>query len=191
MGIAVTDPRATLMPKIPPPPSRLRHARGRPAGRVRALAGPGAGALALVLGLALAGCAGQQPAPRGPRMQLDTATVNSSKGASPIDAYLVIRNNGATDRLVSARSSAGGTVTLSGPATGNPAAMRAVAAITVPGHTLIRLVPNGYHLVITGSGPMRSGTEITLTLRFAQAGTYHVAAEVTNPQTGGASYFLN
>ena len=42
MGTAVTDPRATLMPKIPPPPSRLRHARGRPAGRVRALAGPGA-----------------------------------------------------------------------------------------------------------------------------------------------------
>ena len=190
MGTAVTDPRATLMPKIPPPPSRLRHARGRPAGRVRALAGAGTGALALVLGLALAGC-GQQPAARGPLIRLGTATVNSSKGASPIDAYLVIRNNGATDRLVSARSSAGGTVTLSGPATGNPAAMRAVAAITVPGHTLIRLVPNGYHLVITDSGPMKSGTEITLTLRFAHAGTYHVAAEVTNPQTGGASYFLN
>jgi len=191
MGTAVTDPRATLMPKIPPPPSRLRHARGRPAGRVRALAGAGTGALALVLGLALAGCAGQQPAPRGPRMQLDTATVNSSKGASPIDAYLVIRNNGATDRLVSARSSAGGTVTLSGPATGNPAAMRGVAAITVPGHTLIRLVPNGYHLVITDSGRMKSGTQITLTLRFAHAGIYRVAAEVTNPQTGGSSYLLN
>jgi copper(I)-binding protein len=38
---------------------------------------------------------------------------------------------------------------------------------------------------------MKSGTEIILTLRFAHAGTYHVAAEVTNPQTGGASYFLN
>jgi copper(I)-binding protein len=191
MGTAVTDPRATAMPKLPPPLSRLRHPRGAPGGRIGALAGAGTGALALVLGLALAGCAGQQPAPRGPRMQLDTATVNSSKGSSPIDAYLVIRNNGATDRLVSARSSAGGTVTLSGPATGNPAAMRAVPAITVPGHTLIRLVPNGYHLVITDSGPMKSGTEITLTLRFAHSGTYHVAAEVTNPQTGGASYFLN
>jgi copper(I)-binding protein len=95
------------------------------------------------------------------------------------------------DKLVSARSSAGGTITLSGPAGGNPAAMRAVAAITVPGHTLIRLVPNGYHLIISDSGPMKSGTEITLTLRFAHAGTYHVAAEVTNPQTGGSSYFLN
>ena len=193
MGTAVTDPRATLMPKIPPPPSRLRHARGRPAGRVRALAGAGTGALAVVLGLALAGCAGQQPAPRGPRMQLDTATVNSTQGgtASPVDAYLVIRNTGSTDRLISARSSAGGTITLIGPAGGNPAAMRVVDAITVPGHTLIRLVPNGYHLVITNSGRMKSGTEITLTLQFAHSGTYQIAAEVTNPQTGGSSYFLN
>jgi copper(I)-binding protein len=190
MGTAVTDPRATAMPKIPPPPSRLRHPRGAPGGRIRALARGGTVALALVLGLALAGCA-QQPAARGPLMRLGTATVNSSKGASPIDAYLVIRNLGATDRLVSARSSAGGTVTLSGPAGGNPAAMRAVAAITVPGHTLIRLVPNGYHLVITDSGPMKSGTEIILTLRFAHAGRYQIAAEVTNPQTGGSSYFLN
>jgi copper(I)-binding protein len=190
MGSAVTDPRANAMPTTPPPPSRLRRPRGRPGGRLRALARTAPAGLAVALGLALAGC-GQQPAASGPRMELDTATVNSSQGSSPIDAYLVIRNNGATDQLISARSSAGGTVTLSGPAGGNPAAMRAVAAITVPGHTLIRLVPNGYHLIITDSGPMKSGTEITLTLRFAHAGTYQVAAEVTNPQTGGSSYFLN
>jgi copper(I)-binding protein len=190
MSTAVTDPRATAMPKISPSPSRLRHPRGAPGGRIRALGGAAPAAVAVVLGLALAGC-GQQPAASGPRMELDTATVNSSVGSSPIDAYLVIRNNGATDKLVSARSSAGGTVTLSGPAGGNPAIMRAVAAITVPGHTLIRLVPNGYHLVITDSGLMKSGTEITLTLRFAHSGTYQVAAEVTNPQTGGSSYFLN
>jgi copper(I)-binding protein len=189
MGSAVTDPRATAMPTIPPPfrPSRLRGGSGRP---LRALARAGSAGLVAALGIAIAGC-GQQPAASGPRMELATATVNSSQGATPIDAYLVIRNNGATDKLVSARSSAGGTITLSGPAGGNPAAMRAVAAITVPGHTLIRLVPNGYHLVISNSGLMKSGTEITLTLRFAHAGTYHVAAEVTNPQTGGSSYFLN
>jgi copper(I)-binding protein len=190
MGCAVTDPRATTMPKISPLPSRLRRPRGLPGGRFRAPARVGPGVLALALGFALAGCGGQPPA-RGPLMELDTATVNSSEGASPIDAYLVIRNNGATDQLISARSSAGGTVTLSGPAAGNPATMRAVAAITVPGHTLIRLVPNGYHLVITDSGRMKSGTQITLTLRFAHAGIYRVAAEVTNPQTGGSSYLLN
>jgi copper(I)-binding protein len=189
MGSAVTNPRATAMPTPPPPGPRRRRPGGRRGARLRALAAITPAGLALALGLALAGC-GQQPG-HGPLMELDTATVNSSQGASPIDAYLVIRNNGATDQLVSARSSAGGTVTLSGPAGGNPAAMRAVSAITVPGHTLIRLVPNGYHLIITDSGPMKSGTEITLTLRFAHSGTYRVAAEVTNPQTGGSSYFLN
>ena len=38
---------------------------------------------------------------------------------------------------------------------------------------------------------MRAGTEITLTLVFARAGTISVPALVTNPETGGSSYFLN
>jgi copper(I)-binding protein len=182
----VTELRATAMPTIPALPSRPRYPRGR----LRPLARAGTGGLALALGLALAGCAGAAEA-SGPRIQLDTATVNSSAGSSPKDAYLEIRNNGATDKLISASSSAGGTVTLSGPTDGNPALMRAVSAITVPGHALIRLVPNGYHLVITGSRPMKSGTDITLTLRFAHSGTYQIPAAVTNAQTGGSSYLLN
>jgi copper(I)-binding protein len=212
MGSAVADPRATIMPIMPPLPFRrsrllslLRPARplcpllmSRPL-RLKAshrLPGrPGAAGPMLGLGLALAslalaGCA-QRAAASGPRMELATATVGMPQGSSPTDAYLDIRNNGAADRLVSVRSSAGGAVTLSGPANGGPTAMRTVTFITVPARTLIRLVPNGYHLVITDSGPMKSGTEITLTLRFAHAGTYRIAAEVTNPQTGGSSYFLN
>ncbi len=38
---------------------------------------------------------------------------------------------------------------------------------------------------------MKAGTEITLTLVFAHAGSISVPALVTNPQTGGSSYFLN
>jgi hypothetical protein len=38
---------------------------------------------------------------------------------------------------------------------------------------------------------MKSGTEITLTVMFAHGGSVSVPAMVTNPQTGGASYFLN
>ena len=38
---------------------------------------------------------------------------------------------------------------------------------------------------------MKSGTEITLTLGSRTPASYHIPAEVTNPQTGGASYFLN
>jgi copper(I)-binding protein len=170
----------------------LAH-RSRLSRRVRrhgAAGRAGAGIAALALGTALAGCA-QGAAASGPAIELGTAYVGAAQGASPTDAYLVIRNNGATDRLVSASSSAGGTVTLVGPAGGNPDAMRAVTAIGVPGHTLIRLTPNGNHLMITGSERMKSGTEITLTLRFARSGSFQVAAEVTDAQTGGSSYFLN
>jgi copper(I)-binding protein len=156
---------------------------------VTALARAGAAGLVMILGAALAGCS-QQARASGPRIELATAYVGQSQGSSITDAYLVIRNNGPVDRLVSARTSVGGIVTLRGPA-GRSALMHNVAAITVPAHTLIRLVPNGYHLVITGSRHMKPDTEIMLTLRFAKAGSYQVAAEVTNPETGGSSYFLN
>jgi periplasmic copper chaperone A len=174
-------------------PGRPDPGRTRPHRTARPLTRAGAAGLALTLGIALAGCARAQAS--GPRMELATAYVGAPQAGST-DAYLVIRNNGAADRLVSATSSAGGTVTLRGPASGHAVStsgsgMRSIAAISVPAHTLIRLDPNGYHLVIRGSGPMKAGTEITLTLRFAKAGTYKVAAEVTNAETGGSSYFLN
>jgi copper(I)-binding protein len=167
----------------------LRPARRLLRGARRPLVRAAAASLALTLGGALAGCA-QQAAASTPQMQLATAWVGESPGSSITSAYLVIRNNGAADRLISARSSAGGTVTLRGPVDG-PAVMRTVTAVPVPARTLVRLDPNGYHLVITGSRPMKPDTQITLTLVFAHAGTYRVAAEVTNPETGGSSYFLN
>jgi copper(I)-binding protein len=46
-------------------------------------------------------------------------------------------------------------------------------------------------LLITGAGRLRGGQDVTLTLRFAHAGAVSVTAQVTNPQTGGSSYFLN
>jgi copper(I)-binding protein len=52
-------------------------------------------------------------------------------------------------------------------------------------------VPNSYHLLITGEGPLVDGKDITLHLRFARAGEVTILALVTNPANGGASYFLN
>ena len=167
-------------------PPRRRAPDRRPSALVRT----GVAGLAVALGGVLAGCA-QQAAASGPLIELATAYVGQPQGANPTDAYLVIRNNGQADKLVSASTSAGGTVTLRGPAASGPTVMQTVASIGVPAHTLIRLDPNSYHLVITGSRPMKAGTEITLTLVFAKAGSYKVDAEVTNPETGGSSYFLN
>jgi copper(I)-binding protein len=69
--------------------------------------------------------------------------------------------------------------------------MRSVPDIGIPADTLLRLSPDGSHLMIAGAGPMKGGTLITLTLTFAKSGTMSVQADVTNPESGGSSYFLN
>jgi copper(I)-binding protein len=107
--------------------------------------------------------------------------------------YLDIRNNGAADELVSVSTSVGGKVELRGPATFgvSPVVMRTVPDIPIPSDATTQLIPNSYHLLITGAGAMHDGKDITLKLTFAHAGTMTILALVTNPQNGGASYFLN
>ena len=109
------------------------------------------------------------------------------------DAYVEIRNNGAADELISAQLSTGGTVTLRAPVThgAQVLSMRSVSEIPIPADSTVHLAPNGYHLLITGAADLRSGKAITLKLTFAHAGTISVVALVTNPQSGGSSYFLN
>jgi copper(I)-binding protein len=145
---------------------------------------------AIGLGAALiAGCGHAQAS--GPQLTVFSAQVSEPNSAGITDAYLVIQNTGAAVKLTGAQTSAGGSVALRSPAAVGTVAMRTVAAITVPAHSLFRLSPNGSHLLITRSGPMTAGREITLTLTFARIGSISVPAMVTNPQTGGSSYFLN
>lgn len=107
--------------------------------------------------------------------------------------YLDIRNNGVADQLVSVSTSVGGTVEFRGPVSFgvSPVVMHTVADIPIPAHATTQLIPNSYHLLITGAGPMHDGKDITLRLTFAYAGTMTVLALVTNPQNGGSTYFLN
>jgi copper(I)-binding protein len=105
-------------------------------------------------------------------------------------AYVVIRNNGPRDRLVGARTSAGGRVAFRA-AVGRSTAMHTIPSINIPANSIVRLVPDGLHMLITGAGPMRGGKDITITLIFAHAGSQSVVAQVTNPESGGSSYFLN
>jgi periplasmic copper chaperone A len=108
-------------------------------------------------------------------------------------AYLEIRNNGAADELTSVSTSIGGTVTMRAPVTRGTqlVSMRNVGDIPIPADTTVRLDPDSYHLLITGTSGMQSGKAITLTLTFAHAGTISIVALVTNPESGGSSYFLN
>ena len=63
--------------------------------------------------------------------------------------------------------------------------------IPIAPEAMTRFNPDSFHLLITGAGTMRDGKDITLTLTFAHAGTVTILAMVTNPESGGSSYFLN
>jgi copper(I)-binding protein len=147
----------------------------------------------LLVAATAAGCSSRNHAggpgiiPTGAYVQQPAATGKTTVG------YVDIRNNGTADSLVSVSTSAGGTVELRGPVKAgvSPVVMHTLAAIPIPADSTTQLVPNSYHLLISGAGPMHDGKDITLTLNFAHAGRVTIYALVTNPQNGGATYFLN
>jgi len=149
--------------------------------------------VALVAAVA-SGCSGGRNHAGGSGIVLNGAYVQvpASTGKATV-GYLDIRNNGSTDSLVSVSTSVGGTVQLRGPvaAHASPVIMHTVTSIPIPSDSTTQLIPNSYHLLISGTGPMHDGKDISLTLRFAHGGSMTIYALVTNPQNGGSSYFLN
>jgi copper(I)-binding protein len=169
--------------------STPRFAGPVPASSRRRLRHLGACAIA-ILGTSLAaGCAA--PGQHGPAIKLSSAQVTVPGASGITDVYVDVQNNGASDQIVGARISVGGKVILRSPVRAGVVQMRTVRAIAVPANSFTGLDPNGSHLLVTDSGPMKAGTLITLTLVFAHAGAVSVPALVTNPETGGGSYFLN
>jgi periplasmic copper chaperone A len=150
-------------------------------------------ASAALVAVAVAGCAsanhdgGSGIVLNGAYVQQPAATGKATVG------YLDILNNGPANTLLSVSTSVGGTVELRGPATKGKSAvmMHTVSSIPLPADAVTQLVPNSYHLLISGAGPMYDGKDIELTLKFAHTGSMTVYALVTNPQNGGSSYFLN
>lgn len=139
----------------------------------------------IAVAVAITGCA-RHAAASAP-IKIASAFVMQSAGENALAGYLVIGNSGPADRLLSVRSSAGGQVLMVGPGRRSPSAASALSALTVPGHRVTRLDPSGYHFEIIRSGRLHEGTDITLTLIFAHAGTMRVQAQVSNPgaSTGG------
>ncbi len=150
------------------------------------------GAVVLVAA-AVAGCSA---ASAGTSSIVTTAAyvqVPTSPGKTTV-GYVDIRNNGSgSDELLSVTTSVGGTVTLRAPVRpdASPVTMHTVKDIAIPPDTMVQLVPNSYHLLITGAAPLVDGKDVTLSLKFAHAGVITVLALVTNPDNGGGSYFLN
>ena len=145
---------------------------------------------ALLAALAVTGCASARATPS---IAVASAYVPQPTTPGTTVAYLEIRNNGPADRLLSVRTSVGGKVRLRAPAGRHSGVltMRTVPDIPIAANAMTRLNPVSYHLLITGAGSMHDGKDIMLRLTFAKAGLVTVIAMVTDPQSGGGSYFLN
>ena len=138
---------------------------------------------------AMAGCS---TARHGSSIAATAAYIQQPTGKTTV-GYLDIRNNGAADRLISVSTSVGGTVEFRAPLRKGvtPVVMHTVSDIPIPANSTTELVPDSYHLLISEPGPMQDGKAITLRLTLAHAGTITILALVTNPESGGSSYFLN
>jgi copper(I)-binding protein len=164
----------------------LATAARRAPATVRAVAA----GLALAATLALAGCGGQRSA-SAMQTTLSSAYLPVPQAGTTV-AYVIISNGGSTaDRLVAARISVGGHVALRGPDGPGGTGMHTISAIPIPAHSTVALKPDGYHLLITSTGPIHGSRDVRLTLVFARAGPVSVLAQPTNPQTGGSTILFN
>jgi len=156
----------------------------------RLTAALGIAGAALLAALAVTGCATANAAPS---LTIASAYVPQPTKPGTTVAYLDIRNNGTADRLLAVHTSVGGTVQFRAPVSrqGGVLVMRTVPSIVIPADSMVQLNPDHDYLLITGAGAMHDGKDIMLRLTFADGGTVTVIAMVTNPQSGGASYFLN
>ena len=149
----------------------------------------GVACAAMAAAAAMAGCS---TARQGSSIAATAAYIEQPTGKTTV-GYLDIRNNGAADRLISVSTSVGGTVQFRAPLRKGvtPVVMHTVSDIPIPANSTTELVPDSYHLLISEPGPMQDGKAITLRLTLAHAGTITILALVTNPESGGSSYFLN
>ena len=155
----------------------------------RRLAAVAAGCLALLATLALSGCGSATTT-----IATTSAYIPQPTKPGTTVAYMDIRNNGKTkDQLVSATTSVGGQVAFLAPdgMRSGTMVMKLVQNLTIPAQSMLRMNPNSFRLRITGAGHLQGGKDVMLTLRFAHAGKVTVVALVTDPQSGGGSYFLN
>jgi periplasmic copper chaperone A len=110
-------------------------------------------------------------------------------GAKIAAGYLVIRNSGAADRLVSASSPAAERVeTHVTMRDGDIARMREIKGYAVPANGTLELKPGGSHLMLVNiKAPLKEGADVPLILKFEKAGEIKTELHV-RPLAGGEQH---
>jgi copper(I)-binding protein len=93
--------------------------------------------------------------------------------------YLVIKNLGGSDELLSARAPASRRVVLARRGTQPPGAGDLLRALAIPGRSTTSLSPLGADIVLISPGPLQVGDTVPVTLTFRDAGRVTVQFTVT------------
>jgi copper(I)-binding protein len=108
-------------------------------------------------------------------------------GAGASAAYMTIRNDGAADTLVAARTDIARRVELHTHILEDGVArMREVeGGIAAPAGETVTLAPGGLHVMLMGlNGPLAAGATLPLTLVFENAGEMAIMAPIVDVQPG-------
>lgn len=127
------------------------------------------------LALLIASCA---PATSGIEVS-DAWARATAPGQSSAAVYATIANHGGADQLIGVSAEAGTATLHRSDHGGGIARMRPLAALAIPAGATVALAPGGPHVMLAGlAGPLESGGELTVTLRFAEAGPRTVKVAV-------------
>lgn len=109
------------------------------------------------------------------------ATIPGQTGSA---AYLTIHNGGrSADRLVSVSTPAARSATIHTTSMQSGVMrMRSAGPVAIAPNQQVTMKPGGLHVMLTGlKAPLRPGTRLPLTLRFAQGGRLQVQVTVQPP----------
>ncbi len=132
--------------------------------------------------LTLAAC-GKNPGHAEPDITLQGAWMRLPPGGRDISAaYLVIKNDGGADTLLSAASPIAGDVQMHiHDMDGEVMRMRQEHSVTIPAKSTINYQPGGRHFMMFGvPDDLKAGDEIELILNFERAGAITITAIAGN-----------
>ena len=132
----------------------------------------------------LVSCTAEAPAPE---IVVEGAWARAAAhGRSSTAVYLTIRNSGGGDRLVAISSPVGQASLHSTSMDGGIMRMRPVESLDVPAGSVVKLVPGGNHVMLTGlKSPLAAGSAVPLELQFERSGGKRVDAAVRPASVSG------
>jgi len=125
--------------------------------------------------------------PAAAQIKVEEAWMRATPPGAKIAAgYLIVRNAGAADRLISVSSPAAERVETHITARdGDILRMREVKGYDVPAKGMLELKPGGSHLMFVNvKAPLKEGTSVPATLKFQRAGEVKLEFQV-RPLAGG------